>query len=242
MEDKTKVGMNRTGMQMAPYQGTEQVDYALQQPPHPAEGGIEGIGMLRALYVKEALRVGSVPVPATAKGLAETVVGKLKGKNPEVLFDKLGERAAFERSGVRLYQAMIDKVKAVDHADKSALLADLQHIQQEELEHFNLLAQTISELGGDPTAQTPCADISAVASMGLMQVVTDPRTTLAQCLEALLTAELSDNACWELLIELVQTFGQDELVAPFQKALATEQEHEAMIKQWLQKMVLQSCG
>lgn len=66
----------------------------------------EDIAALRGLYVEEALWVGSVPVPATGKGVTETVVGKLKGKNPEVLFDKLGQRAAYERSGVRLYQAM----------------------------------------------------------------------------------------------------------------------------------------
>jgi NAD(P)-dependent dehydrogenase (short-subunit alcohol dehydrogenase family) len=36
--------------------------------------------------------------------------------------------------------------------------------------------------------------VTATASAGLMQVLTDPRTTLAQCLNTILTAELTDNA------------------------------------------------
>lgn len=43
-----------------------------------------------------------------------------------------------------------------------------------------MLSEAIVDMGGDPTAQTPCADVSAVAAMGLIQVLTDPRTTLAQ--------------------------------------------------------------
>lgn len=62
----------------------------------------------------------------------------------------------------------------------------------------------------------------------------DPRTTLAQGLETLLAAELIDNASWELLIELAQGFGQDELVRDFSHALANEQRHEARVRGWLE--------
>lgn len=210
--------------------------------PHPEEGSELDIAAARADYIEQAERVGSVPVPATGKGLMETAVGKLKGANPEVLFDKLGERAAYERSGVRLYQAMIGKVEASGHPDAAALLADLNHICEEEFDHFQMLTQIITDMGGDPTAQTPCADISAVAALGLIQVLTDLRTTLAQGLQALLTAETTDNAAWELLIELAQHAGHDELAPPFQKALAAEQEHEAMIKKWLRQMVMEEAG
>lgn len=239
MENETKVGMNRTGMQMAPLQGPTQVDYAMSRPAHPQQGDAEALATVRALYIKEAQRVGSVPVPATGKGLAETAVGKLTGKNPEVLFDKLGERAAYERSGVRLYQAMIGKVRASAHPEQAALLQDLSHICQEELEHFHMLSGVITQMGGDPTAQTPCADVSGVAALGMLQVLTDPRTTLPQCLQVLLSIELTDNACWELLIELARQGGHEELIGPFQKALAAEQEHETMVKTWLRKMVME---
>lgn len=147
MENEAKAGMNRTGMQMAPKQGPEQVDYARNNPPHPIDGSEEAIALMRAEYIEEAARVGSVPLPATGRGLAETAKGKLKGQSPELLFDKLGERAAFERSGVRLYQAMIGKVKAVHHPEQAALLQDLEHICEEEFRHFDLLSTTIEEMG-----------------------------------------------------------------------------------------------
>ena len=67
----------------------------------------------------------------------------------------------------------------------------------------------------DPTAMTPCANTAGVASMGIMQVITDPRTTVPQCLSAILTAELADNAGWELLIQLANEMGQDDMVAQF---------------------------
>src|SRR5690606_4644956 len=115
MENQTKMGMNRTGMQMSPIEGPDQVQYALDQPPHPAEGNDGEIAALRAEYVREATRIGSVPLPGTGKGLMDTTIGKIKGKNPEVLIDKLGQRLAYERSGVRLYQAVITKVEAAGH-------------------------------------------------------------------------------------------------------------------------------
>jgi hypothetical protein len=83
----------------------------------------------------------------------------------------------------------------------------LGRIRAEELAHFHLLCEAAITLGADPTAQTPCADVAATASMGLLHVVADPRTTLAQSLNAILTGELTDNAGWDLLTELAQEAG-----------------------------------
>jgi hypothetical protein len=105
------------------------------------------------------------------------------------------------------------------------------------LEHFNLLCEAMQSLGGDPTAMTPCADVTAVASSGIMQVLNDPRTTLAQCLSAMLTAELTDNAGWELLIRLADDAGESDLAGRFLGALGQEQEHLAIIKTWLTVIV-----
>ncbi|HEU4714863.1 MAG TPA: hypothetical protein VFS76_25100 [Pyrinomonadaceae bacterium] len=43
--------------------------------------------------------------------------------------------------------------------------------------------------------------------MGIMPVLTDPRSSMTQCLQVLLTAELTDNAGWEFLIELAENLG-----------------------------------
>lgn len=58
---------------------------------------------------------------------------------------------------------------------------------------------------------------------------------MAQSLEALLTAELTDNACWELLIELASQEGHKQLDVPFREALAAEQEHVVKVTNWLRQ-------
>lgn len=178
---------------------------------------------------EEADRIGSVPIPGSAKGMLKSTFDMIKGKSPELLVDKLGERLAFERSGVRLYDAMIAKVKAMNIVG-SDLVSVLQHIRDEEFEHMLLVEDTIKTLGADPTAQTPCADVAAVKSMGLMQVLTDPRTNVAQGLGALLTAELEDNAAWELLIELAEAGGHPNIAKSFEKAKTQEDDHLLKIK------------
>ena len=66
--------------------------------------------------------------------------------------------------------------------------------EQQTHNYFQLVCEAIEQLGGDPTAMTPCADLVGVQSMGLWQSVSDPRTTLAQCLNTMLVAELADHA------------------------------------------------
>ena len=69
--------------------------------------------------------------------------------------------------------------------------------------------------------------------MGLVAVLTDPRTTLTQCLDALLTAELADNDGWKILIAMAEASGQDELAQRFATALAEEDHHLASVRAWI---------
>jgi hypothetical protein len=59
---------------------------------------------------------------------------------------------------------------------------------------------------------TPSADLHVMAAHGIQMVIVGPRTTLLQSLEAILIAELADNACWEALIALAQQAGEEALV------------------------------
>jgi rubrerythrin len=110
---------------------------------------------------------------------------------------------------------------------------EVREIRDEELSHFDLCKEAMEKLGGDPTAVTPCADVMAVASMGLMQVVTDPRTTLTQCLDALLTAELTDNDGWKVLIAMAEAIGQEDLALRFSESLAVEDRHLQRVRAWV---------
>jgi bacterioferritin (cytochrome b1) len=237
MQNEVAVGMNRTGLDMAPFAKNEMVDYAVAEASHAPEqnGAYEAVHMA---YIEEADRVGSVPVPATMKGMATTAMQKVVGKNPEVLIDKLGERLAFERTGVRLYEAMLLKCGAVDGKNNPLDAAAVARIRDDEERHFHLLKRSLEKLGADPTAMTPCADVVGVQSLGILQVLTDPRTTIAQCLNALLTVELADNASWELLIELARNSGQDEIADEMDVALSHEQQHLQMVHGWLRDAVM----
>jgi hypothetical protein len=110
---------------------------------------------------------------------------------------------------------------------------ELRRFRDEELAHLHLVREALEEMGGDPTAMTPCADLAAVQSQGLVHAVTDPRTTLTQCLEALLTAELADNDGWKILIAMSEAAGQTELAQRFTQALTEEDHHLASVRAWI---------
>ena len=228
MATSAKLGTNYTGVQMSP-KDTKSLLEAVDEIRPDVPGDDKALMLEREARAEQADRIGSVPVPGSAKGMLKSTFDMALGKSPELLVDKLGERLAFERNGVRLYDAMIAKARALEAAE-SDLVQVLQHIRDEEFEHMNMVADAIETLGADPTAQTPCADVVGVKSMGIMQVITDPRTNVAQGLGALLTAELEDNAAWELLIELAEAGGHPRIAKGFHKAKTQEDDHLVKIK------------
>jgi len=209
--------VNRTGVLIAPELAAELVEGVNAFSPSP-DLDQSKLAAMRAVHVREGLPIGSQPA-------AEDVA-------TAALLDKLGARLAFERSGVRLYDALIQKRAALGR-DGTPSIDDLTHIRDEELEHMHALEECISDLGGDPTAVTPAADISATMTMGVLKVVADPRTTVSQCLEAILTAELVDNDCWGVLVKMMQEQGLEDEAEEFQEALAEEQEHLQKVRTWI---------
>jgi ferritin-like metal-binding protein YciE len=236
MHNTTKMGLNYTGVQMSPIHSEAQLK-ASQEVLPDVPGDARALARVRSDVIAEADSIGSVPIPGSAKGMVKTVLNKLTGVSPEMLIDKLGERLAFERGGVRLYEALLAKAEVVDMVDDEQL-ATLQHFRDEEAAHFELAKEAMETLGADPTAMTPCADVAGVTAMGVLQTISDPRTNLAQSLNALLTAELTDNAGWELLIELADSCGQTEIAERFQQALTQEQRHLQTIRDWLRDEVM----
>jgi rubrerythrin len=205
----------------------------MEEFPPSSQGSAQDVAQVRIAYAKLAEPLGSVPLPADLKGKRTSAANAAKGAPPLLLTDKLGERLAFERTGTRLYEALVSKHEAFGSFPGGPSRDDLEHIRQEESQHFRLLQSTIEQLGGDPTAVTPAANLHATAAHGINMVIVDPRTTLLQSLEAILIAELADHACWEVLVELAQEAGEDALVEPFAQAHATEQEHLQKVQAWL---------
>lgn len=104
------------------------------------------------------------------------------------------------------------------------------------------MRDAILECRADPTAMTPCADIMATASIGWVQVLTDPRTTLSQCLGVILAAEAGDAEGWTLLVHLAEELGFTDLAEKFNDALVQEEAHAAIVRTWLTSSVLGQSG
>jgi hypothetical protein len=263
--EATAPGQNRTGSALNPGD-TKLMLAAVRELSPPGPISTRQSEKERLSYINEADRIGSIPKPVSlTAGAVKKAAAKLQGVSPNVFMDKIGERIAFERAGTRLYEGLIAKYVALVEKEGDPLPApesvltgadadgraaagaatslDLLHrFRSQELEHFHMLAQVATQLGADPTAQTPCADVIATASMGLLQVITDPRTTLAQSFNALLTAELTDNAGWELLMELATQAGQDTVAQQFAEALADEQQHRLVVTSWLKSLVMDAAN
>ncbi|HVT06087.1 MAG TPA: ferritin-like domain-containing protein [Polyangia bacterium] len=228
----TQTGPNRTGIATSPIDSKATIEGAQAGSPAPV---FEPPGLLatRIRYATKVGPVGTMPPPASLKGMATTAVEMVKGNKPTVFLDLLGERLAFERTGTRLYEALLIKLEAADPHPGGPTRFDLERIRDEELEHFGLLKRTMESLGADPTAMTPSADVIAVASRGLVEAVSDPRVTLNESLKAVLAAELVDNDSWLTLSDVAERLGHAEMAAEFRGALAQEEDHLARVRSWL---------
>lgn len=240
MESPQSMGMNRTGIDMS--KGAKQMIEAVREFPPSSTGGSEALSEFRRPYLSDADPIGTVPMPGTVKGAAKAGMQKLMGRHAEVLIDCLGGRLAFERTGTRLYDALIGKFMVRQDEATMLSLEQLQQFRAEEAAHSGICWDALRRLGADPTCVTPMADTNAVASIGLMQIITDPRMTIAQSLHAIHVAELADNDGWVLLIKLAKEMGQDELVTQFRKALHEEDRHLTALRGWMDRISLAEAG
>lgn len=237
----TSIGTNRTGIATSPIDSKKTIQGAETWTPFVGIDG-EAVAAERLSWSAEASPVGTMPPPASVTGAVKTGIEMMKGKKTSVFLDKLGARAAFERAGTRLYEALLVKFDAASVHEGGPTREELEHIRDDELRHYAIVRDAIVALGGDPTVMTPCADVSGVLGMGLVQVLTDPRTTFTQCLDAILTAELTDNAAWLLLVDLAEGLGHADLAAGFREALREEEQHLDMVRGWIESALRGQAG
>jgi bacterioferritin (cytochrome b1) len=159
---------------------------------------------------------------------------KLAEYNKAKLIDLLNERLAFERSGVKLYDRILQKMK--ESGDKAILrmLDDMQEHRDQEKEHEEWLEAQIRSLGGSAHASTEHSELVTRESKGIEEVVmSDPE--LPHLIHALLAAELVDNAGWDLLVQLANEAGDRESKKEFKKRLHHEEEHLLLIRKAVER-------
>jgi rubrerythrin len=216
----TQPGENRTGITQHPDLVAEMIEGTTEFGP-TSRGGVEALASNRIRVARESAPAATMP-PSKDVPLERLPI-----------LDKLGARLAFERSGVRLYQALISKLDAFGSFRGGPSRQDLEHIRDEEQRHMMIAQNLIVRLGGDPTVITPCANLQSVASQGIYQVLVDPRTTLIECLDAIIVAELTDHESWELLMRVIAPLGDKQAESQIKEAERTEAEHLAKVRSWL---------
>jgi hypothetical protein len=241
MHKPTDIGPNRTGIGTSPIDSKRTMQGAAEAQ---TSGTIDGhaIELERVRWSSEAMPLGTVPPPGTVKGVIKSILEKVEGHKATVLIDKLGERLAFERTGTRLYEALLAKFEAAHVYEGGPTRQQIEQIHDDELRHFALVRDALLQLGADPTAMTPSADVIGVAGSGWVQVLTDPRSTLTQCLVVILSAEVADGEGWELLVGLTESLGFDELAQQFRLALIEEEHHALAVRTWVTRSVLGQSG
>ncbi|HEX3764214.1 MAG TPA: ferritin-like domain-containing protein [Kofleriaceae bacterium] len=220
LETSTTSGTNHTGL--APHGDVlaRMLEGASEFPP-TSSGGPAAIAEVRVDYA----RTGEPPatMPSTAVAPARLP-----------LLDRLGARMQFERTGTRLYDALISKFDAYGSFDGGPSRQELLVIREQELAHALLVQDLISSLGGDPTAITPGANLTSTVSQGIACVLLDPRTSLIDCLEAMLIIELTDQDSWGMLARTAEPVGDAAMIDQIRQAQQTELEHLAKLRGWLE--------
>lgn len=231
MKNSLEQGLNRSGIATAPRLAPQVLQVPGLTPR--SSGDARVIANERVVYAKESEPVATMPPPGSLKELAKTTLKLLKGQKSLVFVDKVAERMAFERGGVRLYEALLSKFDAYGTWEGGPSRADLEGIMRDELQHFHFLAEVLGMLGADATAVTPSAEVHDVMTAGMRLVLTDPRTDLRQCLETMMAVELADNECWTTLVKLALGYQETQLAERLQRCLDEERVHVSRVRAWL---------
>jgi hypothetical protein len=175
-------------------------------------------------------------------GPAADEISRLEGDKGRLFLDLLGERLAFERTSVRLYEALMVKLESADNYPGRPTQDELVRLRDQELAHFHLLTGAIERLGGDPTQVTPSADVSATTTAGALEALGDPRTSLLLSLKVMVGMELVDKDAWETLQDLAERFGLAATARVFQRSADKEEEQLAVVRTWLARCLEAEAG
>ncbi|HEY3447168.1 MAG TPA: ferritin-like domain-containing protein [Myxococcales bacterium] len=155
---------------------------------------------------------------------------KFAEKNLERALDLLNERLVFERSGVAFYDKILEVMAASKDAGILQMIPQMKEHRDQEKEHEEWLEEQIRALGGDAHAETERSRLVTLEAEGIKEVI-DVDFGLPHLFHALLQAELSDNAGWQLLLELADEAGDDEAREAFRTRLHHEDEHLRMMRE-----------
>ncbi|HET9753781.1 MAG TPA: ferritin-like domain-containing protein [Myxococcales bacterium] len=157
---------------------------------------------------------------------------KLAKKNVSRVVDLLNERLAFERTGVRLYDTLLARLQVSAEPSLKALAGQVQEQRDEEKEHEEWLEEQIRALGGTAHGLSEHAVLAQAESEGVERVIRRD-DSIPHDFHALLTAELADNAGWDLLVQIADEVGDSKAKKEFKKRLHEEEKHLLFVRKTL---------
>jgi bacterioferritin (cytochrome b1) len=160
---------------------------------------------------------------------------KLAQHGAAKVIDVLNERLAFERAGVKLYDRILEVMRAAGDENVSRMLDEMQAHRDQEKEHEEWLEDQIRGLGGDAHAETDKSRLVTRESKGIEEVVMSD-AQLPHLLHALLAAELVDNAGWDLLVQIADEAGDRDAKKEFKKRLHEEEDHLLFLRKAMEKL------
>ena len=198
-------------------------------------------GNIRAkIMLHPELDMDEMDFEVLSKSVPDGAVGDIKKvhqHNTELLLHKLGQRLAFERASVRLYEALIFKCLAMRNGRKTVVSVDqLRQFRDEEVEHSRLLKTAIETLGFDSDEWIPDADSNLQSSLQIPKVFTKKTTSVLQCLESVLIFATNDNAEWHTLHGLFTNMGLQDLANQFNQALEEDSRQLETISRWIYQL------
>jgi rubrerythrin len=164
---------------------------------------------------------------------------RLVAKHPERVVDYLAERLAFERSGVRLYDALLERVREAEEPEVLSLVPLLERQRDEEHEHVTWLQGQLEGLGAGPHPMSARAQLSYEETRGFAHVILETGAPLPHLLHALLAAELVDHAGWDLLVALADEAQDGEAQRELHRRRDEEARHLALCRELAERFALQ---
>jgi bacterioferritin (cytochrome b1) len=154
---------------------------------------------------------------------------QLAAKNKERVIDVLNERLTFERAAVKLYDSILANMRSSSSSEVARMVGTTKDHRDQEKEHEEWLEAQIRAMGGDAHAKTEMSELITEESAGVEKVITEDKDLVHQ-MHGLLTAELVDNAGWELLLELADDADDAEARREFRRRLHEEEEHLIFVR------------
>ncbi|MBF5043127.1 hypothetical protein FGE12_12080 [Aggregicoccus sp. 17bor-14] len=164
---------------------------------------------------------------------------RLIEKHPERVVDYLAERLAFERGGVRLYEALLEHVEEAPEPEVRALATLLRRQRDEEREHVTWLQAQLEALGAGSHPHSARAELSREETRGLAHVILEGHAPLPHLLHALLAAELVDHAGWDLLVALADEAHDMEAQRALRQRRDEEARHLALCRELAERFAVQ---